>query len=75
LHSRRQKNAKNHYYWAGSLVFSYQLIWDVLSFPEISESTISLMDIDEERLNLIAQLAQKMVDEMIKAEAKYLPEV
>jgi len=60
---------------AGSLVFSYQLIWDVLSFPEISESTISLMDIDEERLNLIAQLAQKMVDEMIKAEAKYLPEV
>jgi len=48
---------------AGSLVFSYQLIWDVLSFPEISESTISLMDIDEERLNLIAQLAQKMVKE------------
>ena len=60
---------------AGSLVFSCQLIWDVLSFPEISESTISLMDIDEERLNLIAQLAQKMVDEMMKAEAKYLPEI
>lgn len=58
---------------AGSLVFSYQLIWDVFSFPEISESTISLMDIDNERLNLITQLAQKMVDEMIKAEAKYLP--
>ena len=48
---------------AGSLVFSCQLIWDVLSFPEISESTISLMDIDEERLSLIAQLAQKMVKE------------
>lgn len=46
---------------AGSLVFSCQLIWDILSFPELSESTVSLMDIDEERLNFIVQLAQKMV--------------
>ena len=46
---------------AGSLVFSCQLIWDILSFPELSDSTISLMDIDEKRLNLITQLAQKMV--------------
>ncbi len=56
---------------AGSLVFSCQLIWDILSFPELSESTISLMDIDEERLNLITQLAQKMVkDRGGKAEVK-----
>jgi len=60
---------------AGSMIFTKKLIGDVLSFPEISESTISLIDIDEERLNLISQLARKMVDEMIKAEAKYLPEV
>lgn len=46
---------------AGSFVFSRQLIWDILSFPELSESTISLMDIDKERLNLITQLAKKMV--------------
>lgn len=46
---------------AGSLVFSCRLIWDILSYGELSESTISLMDIDEERLNLITQLAQKMV--------------
>jgi alpha-galactosidase len=45
---------------AGSLIFSRQLMWDILSFPELSESTISLMDIDEERLNLVTQLAQKM---------------
>jgi len=60
---------------AGSMIFTKKLIGDVLSFPELSDSEISLIDIDEERLNLIAQLAQKMVDEMIKAEAKYLPEV
>ena len=46
---------------AGSLVFSRQLIWDILSFPELSESTISLMDIDEGRLSVIAQLSEKMV--------------
>lgn len=46
---------------AGSLVFSCQLIWDILSYAELSESTVSLMDIDEERLNFIVQLAQKMV--------------
>jgi len=48
---------------AGSLVFSRQLIWDILSFPELSDSEIFLMDIDEERLNLIVQLAQKMVED------------
>jgi len=48
---------------AGSMIFTKKLIGDVLSFPEISESTISLIDIDEERLNLISQLARKMVKE------------
>jgi len=46
---------------AGSLVFTRRLVWDILSFPELSESKICLMDIDEERLDLIARLAQKMV--------------
>lgn len=48
---------------AGSLEFSRQLLWDILSFPELSHSRISLMDIDEKRLNLIAQFAQKMVED------------
>jgi len=26
---------------AGSLVFSWQLIWDILSYPELSDSRIS----------------------------------
>jgi len=48
---------------AGSLLFSRQLIGDILSYPELSESTMSLMDIDERRLNLIARLARKMADD------------
>jgi len=46
---------------AGSMGFSKRLLGDILSFPELSESTISLMDIDERRLDLITQLAEKMV--------------
>lgn len=34
---------------AGSLIFSRQLIWDILSFPKFSDSRIPLMDIDKER--------------------------
>ena len=46
---------------AGSMVFTKNLLGDILSFPELSESTIFLMDINERRLNLISQLAEKMV--------------
>ncbi|MBT7189974.1 MAG: alpha-glucosidase/alpha-galactosidase, partial [Anaerolineae bacterium] len=35
---------------AGSTVFAKNLIGDILSFPELAESTISLHDIDPERL-------------------------
>jgi len=45
---------------AGSMVFTKRLIGDILSFPELSESTISLVDIDKRRLDLITQLAKKM---------------
>jgi len=48
---------------AGSLIFSARLMWDILTFPELSDSTIALMDIDEQRLGLIARLARKMVDQ------------
>lgn len=46
---------------AGSVVFARRLIGDILSFPELQGSTISLMDIDAGRLELITQLANKMV--------------
>lgn len=35
---------------AGSTVFTKRLLTDLLSFPELADSTISLHDIDEERL-------------------------
>jgi len=37
---------------AGSTVFAKNLLGDILSFPELADSTISLMDIDPERLNI-----------------------
>lgn len=46
---------------AGSMVFTKRLIGDILSFPELSESTISLVDIDEKRLDLISKLARRVV--------------
>jgi len=43
------------------MVFTKNLLGDILSFPELSESTIFLMDINERRLDLVSQLAEKMV--------------
>jgi len=46
---------------AGSHVFSRRLITDILSYPELRGSMITLMDIDRERLNLITLFARKLV--------------
>jgi len=46
---------------AGSQVFSRNLITDFLSYPELRNSTIALMDIDKERLDLITAFAKKLV--------------
>ena len=46
---------------AGSRVFSSRLITDVLSCPELRNSTITLMDIAKEPLDLAAAFAQKLV--------------
>ncbi len=48
---------------AGSVVFTRNLINDVLSFPALQGSTISLMDIDRERLSLARDLVQAMIDQ------------
>ena len=46
---------------AGSVVFAKELLFDILSFPELSGATISLMDIDPKRLGIIEKVARKLV--------------
>ena len=47
---------------AGSMVFARKLVGDVLSFPELADSEIRLMDIDETRLSKTARVAEAMVE-------------
>jgi alpha-galactosidase len=47
---------------AGSTVFAKNLLGDILSFPELAESTISLMDIDPVRLETSEIVAHKVAD-------------
>ncbi|WP_122088686.1 alpha-glucosidase/alpha-galactosidase [Halalkalicoccus subterraneus] len=47
---------------AGSMVFARKLIGDILSFPELADSTIRLMDIDEGRLAKTTEVAEAMVE-------------
>ncbi len=48
---------------AGSVVFTRNLIGDVLSYPALHDCTISLMDIDGERLALARDLVQAIIDQ------------
>jgi alpha-galactosidase len=48
---------------AGSHVFTKNLITDFLSYPELRGSTISLMDIDRERLGLATAFAERLVEQ------------
>ena len=45
---------------AGSTVFAKNLLGDILSFPELGESTIVLHDIDEQRLKTSEIVARKV---------------
>ncbi len=45
---------------AGSTVFARTLLTDILSYPELSNSTIALMDIDPERLRTSEIVARKV---------------
>src|SRR6266511_2459914 len=48
---------------AGSTVFAKTLLGDLLSFPELANgTTVSLMDIDEERLRTSETVARRIVD-------------
>lgn len=46
---------------AGSFGFTRGLVRDILSFPAFADSTIALMDIDEERLSYIKKAVDKIV--------------
>lgn len=52
---------KTAFIGAGSVVFSRNLILDILSWPELRDSTLSFMDIDAERLGVIEALAKRVV--------------
>jgi alpha-galactosidase/6-phospho-beta-glucosidase family protein len=46
---------------AGSVVFTKTLLGDILQYPELSSSTICLMDIDSSRLKIAELMARKMI--------------
>src|SRR4051812_23061746 len=46
---------------AGSTVFARRLMIDILSWPDLAGATIALMDIDLDRLRLVAALARQLV--------------
>lgn len=47
---------------AGSTVFAKNLLGDILSFPELADSTIALHDIDGERLGTSELVANRIAD-------------
>ncbi len=49
---------------AGSTVFAKNLLTDILSFPELAESTIVLHDIDPDRLETTRRVGELIVDQL-----------
>ncbi len=49
---------------AGSVVFTYHLLGDIFSFPELTECDIALMDIDPERLRIAEIMAHKVAEKL-----------
>jgi alpha-galactosidase len=47
---------------AGSTVFAKRLLTDILSFPELAESTISLHDIDQDRLSTSEAVTRQLAE-------------
>ena len=54
---------------AGSTVFAKSLIGDILSYPELSRSTIRLQDIDTERLKT-SEIVARRISQLSSNEAK-----
>ena len=55
--------AKIAYIGAGSHKFAQNIITGILSYPELRGSTIALMDIDKEHLDLNTAFARKLVEQ------------
>ncbi|HEX2948018.1 MAG TPA: alpha-galactosidase [Armatimonadota bacterium] len=53
--------AKVTFIGAGSLGFTRNLIRDLLTFPKLADATISLMDVDPERLEFARRAAEKII--------------
>lgn len=49
---------------AGSTIFAKRLLVDILSFPELSDATIRLFDIDPERLHTSEVVAHRLAEVM-----------
>lgn len=47
---------------AGSFGFTRDLVRDILTFPALADTTIALMDIDDERLNFIKTAVDRIVE-------------
>ncbi|GAC1650021.1 MAG: alpha-glucosidase/alpha-galactosidase [Herpetosiphon sp.] len=47
---------------AGSIGFTRRLMRDILSVPELNDTTFALMDTSEQNLNMVAQLCRRDVD-------------
>ena len=48
---------------AGSYKFAKDIIMDIFLYPEIRDSTVALVDIDKDRLELAAAFARKLVEQ------------
>lgn len=49
---------------AGSTVFAKNILGDILSYPELSQATICLHDIDQKRLNDTKKVAHRIVSQL-----------
>lgn len=47
---------------AGSFGFTRALVRDILTFPELSDATLALMDIDKERLDFITTAVNRIIE-------------
>lgn len=47
---------------AGSAVFTYEILTDILQTPGLDSGTIALVDIDAERLELAHQIAERVIE-------------
>ncbi|MGB2962423.1 MAG: alpha-glucosidase/alpha-galactosidase [Anaerolineales bacterium] len=56
--------AKITFIGAGSTVFAQNLLGDILGYPELSQSTISLHDIDSQRLAITEKVAQRLIAQL-----------